>query len=214
MRMAILGSPGLGSPMRTPFRVATALGLTLSNPASSIKNGAAATYAAVAANHKLRLQLNGVPGNVDIVFTGAEAAQAAFLARLNTVMNVFGTPLPFGAPAGAVNNAGQIQLIAPFFGTFSGGTVDAASDADVLASLGLAAGAFAPATGGTPVNDGVQTYNGRYARQIGGFKLVGANFFQRFLPMNTGLGNIMLMLDRGAAATVLSDNPRYGPAYA
>lgn len=207
MRMAILGSPGLGTPMRTPFRVTAAPGLTLNNAASAFKNGAAATYAAVVATHKLRLQLNGIPGNVDVVFTGAEANQAAFLARLNAVLNLLGGPLPFGGPAGAVANGGQIQLIAPFFGSFSGGTVDPASDGDVLASLGLAAGAFTAATGG------VQTQGGQYARQIGGLKVAGAAFIQRFLPMNLGPANVMLMLDRGVAATVLSDNPRYGPAY-
>lgn len=207
MRMAILGSPGLGAPMRTPFRVATALGLTLNNPASAIRNGAGATYAAVVANNSLDLTLNGIPGVISVTFTGAEAAQAAFLARLNAVLNVFGTPLPFGAPAGAVNIAGQVQLIAPFFGTFSGGTIEATSDADVLASLGLAPGAFTAATGG------VQTQNGQYARQMGGMRVAGAAFIQRFLPISRGLQSPMLMLDRGAVAAVLSDNPRYGPAY-
>jgi len=207
MRMAILGSPGLGAPMRTPWRVALALGLTLSNPASSFKNGAAATYAAVVAGHKLDLTLNGIPGTISVTFTGAEATQAAFLARLNAVLNVFGTPLPFGAPAGAVANGGQIQLIAPFFGNFSGGAVLGSSDADVIASLGQPAGAYAAATGG------VQVQGGQYARQIGGMKIPGAAFIQRFQPINLGIGNAMLMLDRGAAATVLSDNPRYGPAY-
>lgn len=206
MRMAILGSPGLGVPMRTPFRVATQLGNTVNNPASAVKDGAGATYAAVVAGHRLNMTLNGIQGTVSIVFAGTENSQATFHATMNAVLNLLGTPLPFGAPAGAVNKAGQTEVIAPFFGSFSGGAI-IASDADVLASLGLAVGAFAAATGG------VQTPGGQYARQIGGFKTPGAAFIQRFQPLNMGLANVMAMLDRGAAATVLSDNPRYGPAY-
>jgi hypothetical protein len=206
--MALLGSPGLGVMPRVPFRVATALGLTLSNPASAFKNGAAATYAAVVAGHKLDLSLNGIQGTVSVIFTGAEAAQAAFLARINAVLNLLGTPLPFGAPAGAVNNAGQIQLIAPFFGTFSGGSVLGSTDADVIASLGQAAGAFTAATGGVQVPG-----FGAYARQMGGYKVAGASFIQRALPIRSQLNGSLLMLDRGVAATVLADSARFTPAY-
>jgi len=205
--MAILGSPGLGVPMRTPFRVAPVQGLTLNNPASATKTGAAATYAAVPAGNVLVMTFNGIPGTVTVTFAGTENSQATFHAAINAVLNLLGTPLPFGAPAGVVNSAGQSQFIAPFFGSFSGGAVTGATSAAVLVSLGITATAFAAATGG------VQTYAGQYARQMGGMKVAGATFIQRFLPVNLGPHPQVLMLDRGAAAAVLSDNPRYGPAY-
>lgn len=207
MRMALLGSPGLGVVPRLPFRVAPQLGLTVDNPASAKITGAAATYAAVVAGHHLDLTFNGIPGTVVVPFTGAEAAEADFLLAINAVLNLLGSPLPFGAPAGAVDKAGQIQLIAPFFGTFSGGTVAATTSADVQASLGIAPGAFAAATGG------VQTVGGQFARQMGGYKTAGAGFIQRFQPIFSSRSPSLVMLDRGVAAAVLSDNPRYGPAY-
>lgn len=209
MRMAILGSPGLGAPMRTPFRVSTVLGLTPNTTAQAIKTGAGATYAAVPAGNHLDLNLNGIPGLVVVTFTGAENSQATFHAAINAVLNLLGTPLPFGAPAGAVNVGGQTQLIAPFFGSISGGSVAASTSAAVIASLGQAAGAF------TAPTNGVQTYAGLYARQMGGMLVAGAAFRQRFLPVRRGgMGAALLMLDRGVAAATLSDNPRYGPAYA
>lgn len=208
MRMAILGSPGLGVMMRVPFRVTPQLGGTVGNAASAKVTGAAATYAAVVAGHHLDLNFNGIQGLVVVPFTGAEAAQAAFLASINLVISLLGTPLPFGAPAAAVNSGGQVQIVAPFFGSFSGGNIAATTSADVQASLGLAPGALAAATGG------VQTQGGQYARQMGGLKVAGAAFIQRFQPVGFG-GHLprQVMLDRGVAAATLSDNPRYGPAY-
>src|SRR4029077_19445590 len=95
------------------------------------------TYAAVTANHHLDLKVNGIP--YIFTFTGAENNQAAFFAVINGVSPSVIT---------ATNAAGQTQLnvIQAFNGILSG-EVLASSSADVLASLGLAAGVFTtPAT--------------------------------------------------------------------
>lgn len=86
--------------------------------------GAAATYAAVTASHKLNVTVNGVARS--ITFAGTENTQSLYLAAIND-------QLP---GASAVNASGQVKLQTDRYG--SGATIAViASDADVLASLGL-----------------------------------------------------------------------------
>lgn len=125
MRIALLGSPGIGVPYRPVFQVS---GTGVS------KTGAAATYAAVVALHVLVISFpNTNLANVTVTFTGAEASQAAFLAAINAQSQ--GRFI-------AVNSGGQVRLIATQLGSMSSAAVAAGTDADVLASLGLTATAF------------------------------------------------------------------------
>jgi hypothetical protein len=93
------------------------------------KTGAGATYAAVTAGHKLVLLVNGVSRSV--AFGGTENSQALFLDAINAAI----------PGISAVNAGGQVELQTDRFGSSAAITVDASSDADVLTSLGLTAGA-------------------------------------------------------------------------
>lgn len=105
----------------------------LSFAASAQVTGAGATYAPVTPGHQLNLTIDGVA--VTVTFTGAENNQATFLATLNAA-----SQLLQANPSG-----GQIQLVALPHQNVSTGAI-LASAADVLASLGLAVGAFSTAT--------------------------------------------------------------------
>jgi hypothetical protein len=147
MRLAMLGSPGVGRGGYLPnVRV-------LGTPASIV--GAGATYAPVVAGHKLLLQVNGIPGTVTITFTGLENNQATFLVTLEAQRKGF-RALPAGA---------QIELDTFAVGSYAGAEILPASDADVLASLGLAAGVFAAGAGAGLIN---ANYMAQAVRYFGG----------------------------------------------
>jgi hypothetical protein len=93
------------------------------------KTGAAATYDAVTAGHKLVLVVNGVTREAD--FAGTEATQAAFLDAINA-----------GVPGvAAFDSSGEVRLATDRYGSSASISVDASSSADVLTSLGLTASA-------------------------------------------------------------------------
>ena len=201
MRCALLGSPGIGVPYRLPFRVTGSQATLL---------GAGATYLAVVAGHQLDLQFNGI-GPVTVTFTGAEVGQAAFHAAINAVLNLFGMPTGATAVAGVANSGGQSLFSAPFLGSFSGGEVLPTTDADVLASLGIAVAPFVSAVPGLTV------YCGRYARQVGGPRdVLAAGVNQHFIFLGNRYGNGVMVLDRNApaapAAQPSSDDVRYNPS--
>lgn len=93
----------------------------------ALTTGAGATYAAVPALDTLTLDLNGQ--TVIVVFTGAEATQAAFHATINSFATGYGV---------ASNVGGQTRITTVAKGSAVTGSVVAGSAA-VLASLGLAA---------------------------------------------------------------------------
>jgi len=209
MRVALLGSPGIGVPYRLPFRV---------TGQQAFKNGAAATYAAVVAGHHLDLSLNGIQGTVIVTFAGTENTQALFFAAINAVLNTLGQSFPIiggtslgvqsGAAGRVVNNAGQVQLQAPFLGNMSGGSILPTTSADVLVSLGLAAGAFTAAVAAVQAQPGT---GGLYAGQISGTGTTGARN-QHAIVAAVGMNRAVLLLDRGVAFATSSDNVRLIPA--
>lgn len=102
----------------------------------AFKVGAAATYAAVTASHVLNVTLNDGVTQV-ITFAGTENTQALFLQAINDQL----------LGGRAINSGGQIRLETDEAGSAITGSIPAGSDADVLTSLGLAAGAFTAGTG-------------------------------------------------------------------
>ncbi|HOA00800.1 MAG TPA: hypothetical protein PKI27_00680 [Dermatophilaceae bacterium] len=104
--------------------------LTIEATPASI-TGAAATYAAVLPGDILVVQINGIPGNQTIIFTGLEATQAAFLNTING-------QLTGGA---ALDNGGQVEIRTDRKGSSAGGAIVAGTPA-VLVSLGLAPAAL------------------------------------------------------------------------
>ena len=96
---------------------------------AAAKTGAAATYAAVTAGHTLNVVIGGV--TYPVTFAGTENTQALFLSAINAAIQ----------GAAAFNAAGQVKLQTDIEGSAATGSI-AASDADVLASLGLTVGAF------------------------------------------------------------------------
>lgn len=200
MRTALLGSPGRGIPPRLPLRMVTAVGAT--------KTGAGATYAAVVAGHKLILVRPQDAAPVAIVtFTGAENSQATFHAAINAQIGpVVGGVVPGGA-ALASNAAGQTRLTTTQLGAMSiGTTVSAASDADVLASLGLAAGAFV-----APAAPSVMRMTGFAGGRFFGNPAISGTHFQHGTVIRRGGGSALLVVDRLAAGNVAADSSRFAP---
>jgi phage tail sheath gpL-like len=114
--------------------------LTISAAAATV-TGSGATYAAVTASHTLTLSFMGT--QTVVTFSGSEATQAAFHAKINSA-------LPGGLTGGvALNNGGQTQLTSNQLGSAAVGAVVAGS-ADVLTSLGLSVGALTNGTGNVP----------------------------------------------------------------
>jgi hypothetical protein len=116
-------------------------------PLPSSVLGTGATYAAVTAGHQLVVNFGGGQPNVTFTFAGTEATQAAFLAVLNNaeVPQLATSAIPSRGPMPiglALNSGGQTLLVA----TNPTGTpaVIVSGNSDVLASLGLAVGAFTP----------------------------------------------------------------------
>lgn len=184
MRLALLGSPGIAIPYRPVFPVS---GTGVS------KTGAGATYAAVVAGHVLVVHSVNFPtpgNNVTVTFTGAEAAQADFLAAINAQSKGLFR---------AVAAGGQIKLIANQLGTISVADVGAGTSADVLASLGITATAF-----GTAATSARGPYGRAAIAYDGG---PGAAGSQRFMGARA-MAARSFVLDRNAAATVFSDNLR------
>ena len=99
--------------------------------------GSGATYAAVTAAHTLVIQVDGIPGNQTITFAGTENSEGTFLATLNAQSR---------GGSWADNGSGEVKFTTDVKGTDAGGQIVSGS-ADVLASLGLAAGAFAQVAG-------------------------------------------------------------------
>lgn len=197
MRVALLGSPGVGVPPRLPFRVTGSQATLL---------GAGATYAAVVAGHQLELRFDGVASPVIVTFDGTENNQALFIAKINATLNLFGMPTGATAVAGVANSAGQLLFSAPFLGSLSGGEVLPTTDADVLASLGIAAGPFLAAA------PGLTMYCGRYARQVGGPRNIGGGVNQHFVFLGKRYGGSVMVLDRSVASTVSADSVRFVPS--
>jgi hypothetical protein len=140
MRIALFGSPGVARPVNLPrhmVRRGTPGRLT----------GALGTFAAVVAGHHLDLHVGNIsPSTLVINFDGTEASLADFIARINLVRRT-GVLLP--APSGpffqkggfvAQASGGQLQLEAFYKGSMAGIEVLPSTSADVLVSLGLAAG--------------------------------------------------------------------------
>lgn len=91
--------------------------------------GVAATFLAVTAGHRLRLSVGGVAR--DVTFDGTEATEAAFLAAINSqVPGVY-----------AEDDSGMARIATDQRGSGAAIAVLAGTDADVLASLGLAVAA-------------------------------------------------------------------------
>ncbi len=108
--------------------------------------GAAATYAAVVAGHQLVLQIDGVSGTQAITFAGTENSQALFHAKINQQL-----------VGGYVeNDGGQTKLVTNVTGSAAGGAI-VSGDADVLASLGLAAAPLVNAGPNNVANAGAVT---------------------------------------------------------
>jgi hypothetical protein len=197
MRVALLGSPGIGVPFRLPFRV---------TGGQATKLGAGATYAAVVAGHHLDLSFNGIPQAIIIPFTGAEATQAAFNAVIQPILRALGMPTGATAVADVVNSGGEELFSAPFLGTFSGGAVLGSTSADVLASLGITATAFAAAVAGLTM------FAGRAARQVGGPPQIAGAVNQHYVFLGSGMPRGVMVLDRNVLAAVSADSVRINPS--
>ena len=140
MRIALFGSPGVARPVNLPrhmVRQGTPGRLT----------GALGTFLAVASGSHLDLHVGNItPSTLSIIFDGTEVGLAAFVAKINLVRRT-GVLLP--APSGpffqkggfvAQPSGGQLQLEAFYKGSMAGIEVLPSTSADVLVSLGLAAG--------------------------------------------------------------------------
>ncbi len=102
--------------------------------------GVGGTLAAVTAGHSLVLVVGGVQRAV--AFAGTENSAALFAAAINAAAGVF------------VDTAGgQVRITTDHKGTGSSLTVDASTDADVLASLGLTSGQVGAAVGSSNVDN-------------------------------------------------------------
>lgn len=111
--------------------------------------GAAATYAAVTANHFL--SYTGPDGKTrSVVFAGTESTQALWLAALNTQL----------VACSAINVGGQIRLVTDQQGSGAAVSVLVGSSSDVLASLGFTAGAGTNAGANNVVNANVTGMTG------------------------------------------------------
>ena len=97
--------------------------------------GAGATYAAVTAGHTLDLEIQGVAQS--ITFAGTENDELSYLTTIGAQL----------VGASATLSVGELKIICDIAGSSSDGEVMLSSDADVLAALGLAAGAFTIAPG-------------------------------------------------------------------
>lgn len=205
MRTALLGSPGRGIPPRLPLRMVTAVGATIT--------GAGATYAAVVAGHKLIIRRPqdpiGFPVAI-VTFTGAENTQALFHAAINAqIAGLAGGIVPGGA-AQATNAGGQTRLTTTQKGAMAIGTViDAATNADVLASLGLAAGPFV-----APAAPSVMPFTGAAGSRFFGNPVLagpGGVHFQHGTVIRRGGGYALLVVDRLAPGNVAADSTRFVP---
>lgn len=193
MRAALLGSPGVGVPFRTPFAIQA-------SPATVV--GAGATYAAVVAGHTLKIaRPEDTAAPLTVTFDGTEATQAAFLAKINAQIGQWIT---------AANAGGQVRLTTTQRGSIITGTViDLASDADVLASLGLVAGAF-----GTPAAASKVPYTGPAGQLWLGVLRVplGGQQYQHATVIRNGHHAALLLVDRGAAGDTASDVTTFAPS--
>lgn len=102
--------------------------------------GAAGTLAAVTASNELVLAVNGVTRTV--AFAGTENTDALFAAAINAIPGVF-----------ADVTGGQVRITTDRQGTGASLVVDATTDADVLASLGLSSGQVGASLGSSNVAD-------------------------------------------------------------
>jgi phage tail sheath protein FI len=111
--------------------------LTIAATAGSV-TGAAATFAAVTVAHELVISIVGRPGFQRIAFAGTEDTLQKWLDALNAQLD----------GARAYSDGGQVKIETDMEGTTASGYIDADSDSDVIASLGLSVGDFdTPGTG-------------------------------------------------------------------
>jgi hypothetical protein len=205
MRSALLGSPGVGTRYRLPFRVGG------QSPEARLIN-AAPTYAAVVANHTLDVEVY-VPGiglvTESIVFAGTENTRALFIAAINAQAQHF---------KAVASGATLISFRTALLGSLAAATVLAppASDADVLASLGLVGGtAFDPAFGvrvlGQPHygKNAVQYFGGKKPSFGAPTTVHSAN--QHGVTVQAGIAPVLLIVDRNQPRTVSSDLVRFTP---
>jgi hypothetical protein len=200
MRSALLGSPGVGTRYRLPFRVGG------QSPEARLIN-AAPTYAAVVANHTLDIQVY-VPGlglvTESIVFAGTENTRALFIAAINAQAQHF---------KAVASGATLISFRTTLLGSLAAATVLAppASDADVLASLGLVGGTAFDAAFGVRLLG--QPHYGRCATQyFGGKTPAGADSAnQHGITAVAGIAPVLLIVDRNQPRTVSSDLVRFTP---
>jgi hypothetical protein len=169
----------------------------------AIVTGVGATYAAVTAGHQLVLLVNGVQRAV--AFAGTEATQQAFMDAINAAI----------PGIAAVNSAGQLRLETDRMGSSAALAVDAATAADVLASLGLTAGA-GPNAGPNDVADIDAVTAEEYAAVVGaviapataGVTGSGAPYIR---SGTTGVGSTVQVQATSTLATALGfDNVSHG----
>jgi hypothetical protein len=200
MRSALLGSPGVGTRYRTPFRIGGP------NAAAHRLNDVGATYAAVTANHHLDVQVY-VPGiglvTEVIVFAGTENTRALFLAAILAQAKYF---------TAALSSVNQLFFKTYLMGTLAAAAVLNTTSADVLASLGLTAVAFDAAFGvrvlGSP-HYGKNAVNYFGGKHPAGDPAPSAN--QHGLTLHAGVAPVMLIVDRNQPKTVSSDLERFSP---
>lgn len=102
--------------------------------------GALGTLAAVTAGHRLVLNVGGVQRSV--AFAGTENTDALYAAAINAIPGVF-----------VDTTGGQVQITTDRKGNSASLSVDATTDADVLAALGLTSGQVGVTTGASNVAD-------------------------------------------------------------
>lgn len=194
MRLALLGSPGIGVPYRPPFKINAS--------AASILNDPAATYAAVVAGHKLLIARPQDATPIQVVFAGTENTRALFLATLSAALT--------GLFAVATSGGNQLTITTQQLGAIIEGTKIAAagSDADVLASLGLVAGTVF--TG--PANPSELAYGARTGSRYFGKPTAGAaTAYQHATVVRVGPYGAPIIVDRGVRGSVSSDLVRFAP---
>jgi hypothetical protein len=192
MRLAMLGSPGVGGGgyrpnvpvIGTPF----------------IVRGAGATYAAVVAGHKLQLRINNAP--VTITFTGAENSENTFLATINAQRQGF---LAEDSPT----VPGQIELRSFAKGSFALIEILGSTDADVLASLGFFGATSIASFGAGLIN---KNYAAQATRYFGGTTgTPGVQSNQHAIAAIVGNRAIILMVDRQVPPTTSPDQTQVTP---
>lgn len=189
MRCALLGSPGIGVPFRTPFAIVAG--------AASIV-GAGATYVLPGPGVLLIRRPQDPLATPLTVNFATEATQADFVNAINAQIGSFITATPAG---------GEIRLTTNERGSIVEGTViDAASTAGVLTALGLAAGPF-----GVPGPSSVP-YTATPAGPWFGRPAVGRERYQHGITLLHGQKTILVMVDRCAPGNIFADLARFAPS--